>query len=129
MDRLGQLRPGKCLGKYRIIAEIGRGGMGVVYLAEDTALDRKVAIKILPGSMMSDSVFVESLRQEARIAAGLSHPNVVHIHAFEIIEGVPMIEMEYVQGGSLVQRQGQKPMTLSDVARYGHGVSCALLLP
>lgn len=100
--------------------------MGVVYLAEDTALDRKVAIKILPGSMMSDSVFVESLRQEARIAAGLSHPNVVHIHAFEIIEGVPMIEMEYVQGGSLVQRQGQKPMTLSDVARYGHGVSCAL---
>ena len=126
MGSLGQLRPGKCLGKYRIIAEIGRGGMGVVYLAEDTALDRKVAIKILPGSMTSDSVFVESLRQEARIAAGLSHPNIVHIHAFEILDGVPMIEMEYVQGGSLVQRQGHKPITLSDVVRYGHGVSCAL---
>ncbi len=92
---------GSTFGKYRIIRQLGRGGMGVVYLAEDTMLAREIALKILDRAMTSDASFEERFRQEARTIARLKHPNIVQVHALERIEGELAIEMEYVEGGAL----------------------------
>lgn len=121
-----QLAPGEVLGKYRIVSEIGRGGMGIVYLAEDTNLERPVALKVLPSNLLANDAFVARFRQEARAIAGLSHPNVVHINAFELIDGAPVIEMEYVEGGSLAEKLRREFVSIHDVVRYGADVASAL---
>ncbi len=95
------LLEGSRFGKYRIIRQLGRGGMGVVYLAEDTMLAREIALKILDRAMTSDASFEERFRQEARIIARLKHPNVVQVHALERIGDELAIEMEYIDGGAL----------------------------
>ena len=120
------LESGYVLGKYRIHEELGRGGMGVVYSAEDTVLGRLVALKVLPKDLMSDRAFVKKFRDEAKVIASLSHPNVVHVHAFEIIGDVPVIEMEYIEGGPLSRRFQQEHVEKSDVIHYAHGVASAL---
>ncbi|MDZ4860796.1 MAG: serine/threonine-protein kinase [Candidatus Hydrogenedentes bacterium] len=93
--------PGTSVGKYVIERELGRGGMGVVYLAEDTTLARKIALKVLYASLSSDAVFVERFRQEAKIVAGILHPNVVRINSLETLNNQLAIDMEYVPGPSL----------------------------
>lgn len=92
---------GSTFGKYRIIRQLGCGGMGVVYLAEDTMLAREIALKILDRALTSDASFEERFRQEARIIARLKHPNIVQVHALERIEEELAIEMEYIDGGAL----------------------------
>ena len=89
------------MGKYRLLSELGRGGMGVVYLAEDTRLCRRVALKVLHPALMLDSGFVKGFVSEAQAIASMTHPGIVRVHAFEEIEGKNLIDMEYVDGKSL----------------------------
>lgn len=120
------IEPGQRLGKYRIISELGRGGMGCVYLAEDESLSRRVAIKVIKPYDGADDSFVEKLAYEAKVIANLSHPNVVHVHAFEVIAGIPIIEMEYIKGGSLANRFREEFVLPAEAVRYAYGVSQAL---
>jgi eukaryotic-like serine/threonine-protein kinase len=88
-------------GRYRVADVLGRGGMAVVYLARDDELDRPVAIKVLAGHLADDPVFRDRFVREARLAAQLSHPNVVQIYDAGEDDGNPYIVMEYVDGRSL----------------------------
>ena len=100
---------GTTLNQYRILREIGKGGMGEVYLAEDTRLHRNVAIKVLPAIMAADPERRERFEREARAVAALNHPNIVTIHSVEDAGGVPFLVMEYVEGsplGELIPRGG-----------------------
>ncbi len=94
---------GKRFNKYEIQAEIGRGGMGVVYLGYDTMLKRPVAIKVLPPTFSFDQEFVERFHREAVLAANLHHPNIVTIHDVGEQEGYHYIVMEYLEGETLDQ--------------------------
>ena len=91
-------------GEFRLLREIGRGGMGVVYLADDTQLQRRVAIKTLPPHLALDSAVRERFLREARTAAALSHPNIVPIYSAAERAGVVYFTMGYVHGESLAER-------------------------
>jgi tRNA A-37 threonylcarbamoyl transferase component Bud32/dienelactone hydrolase len=114
------LRPGSLLaGKYRIIEEIGRGGMGVVYKAEDIKLKRRVALKFLPPHLMDSPELKERFLIEAQAAAALSHPNICVIHEVGESEERPYIAMEYVEGQTLrdMLRAGSlKPQDALEIA-------------
>jgi predicted Ser/Thr protein kinase/drug/metabolite transporter (DMT)-like permease len=89
---------------YRVERELGRGGMGTVYLAHESGLDRHVAIKVLPPDRAQSELYRERFRREARTAARLSHPNIVPLHAFGEHEGMLYYVMGYVDGESLAER-------------------------
>lgn len=89
------------IGKYRLLGELGRGGMGVVYLAEDSRLQRQVALKILHPFLSMDEEFVRRFTSEAQAIAALSHRGIVRVHAFEEVDGSHLIDMEYIEGQSL----------------------------
>ncbi|WP_353268637.1 serine/threonine-protein kinase, partial [Gemmatimonas sp.] len=91
-------------GEFRLVREIGRGGMGVVFLAEDTQLQRRVAIKTLPPHLAADAAVRERFLREARTAAGLSHPNIVPIYSAAERDSVVYFTMGYVHGESLAER-------------------------
>jgi tRNA A-37 threonylcarbamoyl transferase component Bud32 len=91
----------RTIGPYKLLEELGRGGMGVVYLADDTRLGRQVAVKALPPSLARDPSLRERLRREARAAAMLSHPAIATVHALEEIDDELFIVSEYVRGHSL----------------------------
>src|SRR2546425_6096753 len=91
------LGAGTKLGRYEIRSKIGEGGMGDVYLAEDTKLHRRVALKILPAEFCEDSQHAARFLREAQAASALNHPNICTIHEIND-EGVPFIAMEYVAG-------------------------------
>ncbi|WP_434478713.1 serine/threonine-protein kinase [Gemmatimonas sp.] len=100
-------------GEFRLLREIGRGGMGVVFLAEDTQLQRRVAIKTLPPHLAADAAVRERFLREARTAAGLSHPNIVPIYSAAERDTVVYFTMGYVHGESLaerLQRDGVMPV-------------------
>ncbi|MDQ3799154.1 MAG: protein kinase, partial [Acidobacteriota bacterium] len=92
---------GKNLGHYRIVSRIGSGGMGEVYLARDSKLNRQVAVKTLPVSLSCDTNHLRRFQTEAKAAATLNHPNVATIYSVEDVGGQPFITMEYVEGKSL----------------------------
>src|SRR5437867_12426368 len=99
---------GTKLGRYEIRSKIGAGGMGEVYLAQDTKLDRKVAIKFLPESLVADEQARKRLVREARAAAKLDHPNICAIHEVGEEDGRSFIVIQYVEGetlAKLIQRQ------------------------
>ena len=91
--------PGDQLGHYEIIQPLGAGGMGEVYLARDTTLDREVAIKVLPAEMAADEERLERFRREALSVAALNHPNIVTIHSVEQDGETHFITLEYAPGG------------------------------
>jgi serine/threonine protein kinase len=108
------------LGKYRVIKELGRGGMGVVYLARDTELNRDVALKCLAPALSTNPEFVSQFKREARAVAGLSDPRVVHIHNSGVFDGVLCIDMEYVEGVNLRDYvAGQKSTLKAAVCAVG----------
>jgi serine/threonine-protein kinase len=110
---------GRRLAHYEIVAEIGRGGMGVVYEALDTQLERRVALKVLPDEVAQDPVYLERFEREARSIAALNHPNIVTVHSVEEVDGVRFITMERVRGrdlGSLIGEGGLPLAELLDLA-------------
>jgi eukaryotic-like serine/threonine-protein kinase len=98
------LVPGTLLGRYRVEREIGRGGMGVVYLAEDVSLSRKVALKLLPDVLTGGPERMARFEREAKLLASLSHPNIAAIYGLEQSEGKRFFVLEYVKGETLQQR-------------------------
>jgi serine/threonine protein kinase/tetratricopeptide (TPR) repeat protein len=111
------LTNGAMVSHYRIIEKIGAGGMGEVYLAEDTQLGRQVALKFLPPHLCQDADCRARFKREAQAAARLNHPNVVTIHGVAEEAGRVFIIMEYVRGRSLKEFQGSKTITPAQVAQ------------
>jgi serine/threonine protein kinase len=101
-------------GKYRIIEEIGRGGMGIVYKAEDTKLARKVAIKVLPEVFTQDPERLARFEREARVLASLNHPNIAAIYGVEEAEGKRFLILELVEGETLAERLTKGPLSLEE---------------
>src|SRR5437773_2895917 len=104
------IEAGTKLGRYEIRSKLGAGGMGEVYLARDTQLDRLVAVKILPAQIALDQQRLHRFLQEARAAAALSHPNIAHIYEIGEADGGYFIAMEYVEGLPLEQKIGGRPL-------------------
>jgi tRNA A-37 threonylcarbamoyl transferase component Bud32 len=104
------LEAGAMVGAYRIERILGRGGMGVVYLAEDTRLHRLVALKALPPHLFRDDRMRSRLRQEARAAAALSHPSIATVYALEEIDDQPYIAAEYLEGRTLREELAAGPL-------------------
>lgn len=94
---------GKTLAHYNVVGSLGKGGMGEVYVAEDSKLQRRVALKVLPQEMASDPERKARFEREARAVAALSHPNIVTIHSVEEADGVNFITMELVEGRTLAK--------------------------
>lgn len=110
---------GQTLGHYRIVRQIGAGGMGVVYQAEDTTLGRQVALKVLPPELATDEERRARLAREARAIAALNHPNIVTVHSVEESGGTHFITMELVQGktlADLLPRHGYALRVFFDIA-------------
>src|SRR5690349_17633457 len=114
-------------GEYSLQRELGRGGMGIVYLARDVQLDRDVAIKVLPMNLARLTSARERFVQEARTAAGLSHPNIVPIHRVGEADGFVFFVMSYVEGETLGERlRTQGPLPPAEAARVLREVAWAL---
>ena len=105
---------GRTLGNYRIVEQLGRGGIATVYKAYHPALDRYVAIKVLPRYFTHDATLFERFRQEAQAVARLRHHNIVQLFDWRREGDIPYLVMEYLPGGSLQERLGQPlPLDLS----------------
>ena len=107
------------VGHYTILEELGRGGMGVVYKAHDTKLDRMVAIKTLPRQIASNREEHARFSREARAAAALNHPNIATIYSIEEFEGETFIVMEYIEGTELKERLRSGPLSIEETLEYG----------
>jgi serine/threonine protein kinase len=105
---------GKSILHYKILKQVGQGGMGIVYLAEDTKLQRQVAIKFLPSHIANNSDERERFKIEARAAAALNHPNISTIHAIEEVDDDMFIVMEYIDGMELKEKLKSGPISLND---------------
>ena len=104
---------------YRIIQKIGADGMGEVYLAEDKALDRKVALKFLPPHLCQDEDCRKCFKREAQAAAKLSHPNIIHVYEVSEYQGRPFFAMEHVEGQSLREFSGDKDPPIEQILKLG----------
>ncbi len=108
------LEKGTKLGQYQIRSHIGAGGMGEVYLARDTKLDRDVAIKVLPESMAHEEERRVRFEREAKLLASLNHSNIAAIYGFEDIDGTNFLVLEYVEGETLAQRLKRGPLSVEE---------------
>ena len=106
---------GATLAHYRLADRLGAGGMGEVYAAEDTKLERRIALKILLPALAGDPLRLERFRREARAVAALNHPNIVTIHSVEEDRGVHFLTMELVEGETLRQRLRRGGLTLAEL--------------
>src|SRR5512136_1893954 len=117
---------GKTLDHYQITEKLGEGGMGVVYKARDTHLDRFVAIKVLPAEKVADPDRKRRFVQEAKAASAINHPSIVHVYDIDQSDGTDYIAMEYVEGKTLDQRIGRHGLGLSDALKYAVQIADAL---
>jgi len=105
---------GRTLGVYRIVEPLGKGGMGEVYLAEDTRLRRRVAIKVLPAEFTRDPERLARLEREAQVLAQLEHPNIAAVYGLEEAEGVRFLAMQLAEGPTLAERIARGPIPLEE---------------
>ena len=123
------LTPGTILGQYEIRSPLGAGGMGEVYRAHDTRLDREVAIKVLPESLTADPDRLRRFEQEARAAAALNHPNILAVYQMATHEGVSYMVSELLDGETLRERLRRGPIPLRKAIDYAvqiaHGLAAA----
>jgi serine/threonine protein kinase len=118
---------GTTLGHYRITSKLGAGGMGEVFLAEDTRLERKAAIKFLPAEVAADPERRQRFLKEARAASALNHPNVCIVYDVgETEDGLPYIAMEYIEGGSLDAVLKKRPLEIRQIVDIAVQVADAL---
>jgi serine/threonine protein kinase/dipeptidyl aminopeptidase/acylaminoacyl peptidase len=121
------LEPGDQLGRYKIISQLGRGGMGEVYLASDTRLERTVALKVLPEDVSHNQQRLQRFDREARAASVLNHPNVAHIYEIETSGNHTFIAMEYINGETLRKRLSHTRMKLHDALDIAVQVTRAIV--
>ncbi len=117
---------GTRLGRYEIRSSLGSGGMGEVYLAEDTLLERSVALKVLPANVASDQQRMQRFTQEAKTASALNHPNIITIHEIGQVDSTHFIATEFIKGVTLRQRMAEGHMSLSEVLDVGVQTASAL---
>ncbi|MCI0442377.1 serine/threonine protein kinase [bacterium] len=120
------MHPGEVVLHYKILENIGRGGMGEVYKAEDTKLGRIVALKLLPVGSEEDKNAKRRLLQEARAASSLNNPNIVTIYSIEQIENADFIVMEYVEGETLKSIVERGPVEVSQLLDLGSQIADGL---
>ena len=117
---------GAAVAHYRIVSKLGEGGMGTVYLADDTRLDRPVALKLLSREFAQDPERLQRFLQEAKLASALNHPNVAYIHEIGETDGTWFLAMEYVEGSPLTKRIGEGPSSVAEILHTGMQVADAL---
>src|SRR5262252_2249103 len=117
---------GTSIGHYRILSRIGAGGMGEVYLAQDTSLGRKVALKILPEQYTRESDRLRRFGQEARAASALNHPNIITIFEIGQVESSHFIATEFIEGQTLRDRMNESDLSISEALEVGIQVAAAL---
>jgi eukaryotic-like serine/threonine-protein kinase len=120
------LASGTHLGPYEITAALGAGGMGEVYRARDTRLERTVAIKILPAHLSSDPARKQRFEREAKTVSGLNHPHICVLHDIGSQDGMEYLVMECVEGETLAKRLEKGPLPLDQVLKYGAQIADAL---
>ena len=120
------LEPGTTLGPYEVVEEIGRGGMGEVYRARDTKLDRDVALKVLPHAFTDDPDRLARFEREAKVLASLNHPNIGHIYGLEEAEGQKALVLELVEGPTLADRIKQGPILVDEALPIAKQIAEAL---
>src|SRR4051794_18895868 len=118
MHMANDLSPNTKLSHYSIIYKLGSGGMGEVYLAQDTKLDRKVALKILPTDLAANQDRMRRFVQEAKSAAALNHPNIATIHDIGESDGTNFIAMEFIDGHTLRQEIHEERAPLQKLLKY-----------
>src|SRR3989442_2568511 len=123
---MAELGPGVTISHYRILSKIGAGGMGEVYLAQDTKLDRKVALKILPAEVAAHPDRMKRFVQEAKSASALNHPNIITIHAIDETDSGHFIATEFIDGETLRERLRNAPMKLAEVLDVAAQIASAL---
>src|SRR6266550_1102330 len=121
-----RLEPGQLVSHYRIIQKVGAGGMGEVYLAEDTRLDRTVALKILPADVASDQGRMRRFKQEAKLASSLNQPNILTIFEFGDTDSLHFIASEYVDGATLREHLRGRQLKLPEIIDISTQVVAAL---
>src|SRR5262245_12725292 len=120
------IRPGTRLGPYEIDAPLGAGGMGEVYAARDTRLDRSVAIKVLSPELAADPESRSRFNREARAVAALNHPNICTIHDVGEWDGLPFFAMELIEGQTLDRRIAGHPLPVADALDYALQICAGL---
>jgi len=125
------IAPGAAVGPYRIVSSIGSGGMGAVFLADDTRLGRRVALKILPPALAFEPELMQRFEQEARLASALTHPNVATIYEMGLDESDPkrplrFLAMEYVEGRPLSERVREGPLKTPEIIAIASEIADAL---
>jgi serine/threonine protein kinase len=117
---------GKRLGPYEVLSGIGAGGMGEVYRARDTRLDRVVAIKVLPAHLTDRAELRERFEREAEAISSLNHPHICTLHDVGHQHGIDYFVMEYVEGDTLASRLAKGPLPLDQVLQYAIEIADAL---
>src|SRR5262245_62342870 len=120
------LAVGTRLGPYEILAPLGSGGMGEVYRAKDTRLDRTVAIKILPSHLSSNADYKQRFEREARAISSLTHPHICGLYDVGSQNGTEFLVMEFLEGETLAHRLGKGPLPTDQMLRYAIQIEDAM---
>jgi len=117
---------GTRLGSYELIAKLGEGGMGEVYRAKDTRLNREVAIKVLPVAVAQDAERLARFKREAQVLASLNHPNIAAIHGLDEANGTLFLVLEIVEGEDLAERLKRGAIPVAEALEIAKQIALAL---